>query len=102
MQKVLEDLGGKVSVTKDGKKARDILLKKEFDLVLMDVQIPVMDGWTATRKIRESGYSKPIISLTAGALKEDKEKSLDAGMDDYLSKPIQMDELKSVLKKYLD
>ncbi|NBR83092.1 MAG: response regulator [Flavobacteriia bacterium] len=52
--------------------------------------------------MRESGYSKPIISLTAGALKEDKEKSLDAGMDDYLSKPIQMDELKSVLKKYLD
>jgi PAS domain S-box-containing protein len=78
---------------------------RAFDLILMDVQMPKMDGYTATRLIRESdaptAHSVPIIAMTANVFKEDIEKSLDAGMNDHLGKPVNMGALMSMLRRYL-
>jgi CheY-like chemotaxis protein len=75
------------------------------DLILMDVQMPELDGLEATKKIRilekEGGFHVPVIALTAGAFKEEKEKCMAAGMDDFLTKPIELEEFKAVMRKYL-
>jgi CheY-like chemotaxis protein/two-component sensor histidine kinase len=98
------------SVTADhGGKALTILQEantqeKQFDLILMDCQMPVMDGFDATRKIRNSGESYadiPIIAVTANALSRDKERCLESGMSDYLSKPFQLDDIRSKLQEWL-
>jgi CheY-like chemotaxis protein len=74
-------------------------------MVLMDVQMPVMDGMEATRKIRllelPEKRDLPVLALTAGALPEEKEKALEAGMNDFLAKPIDVEELKNIMHKYL-
>lgn len=79
--------------------------QEKFDLVLMDIMMPVMSGTEATRAIREmekaTGEHMPIIALTANAMKGDREACLSAGMDDYLSKPIQPKALFDILEKYL-
>lgn len=89
----LDDRGFKVTIAYNGQEALEILEKQTFDLIIMDIQMPIMDGLTATRKIRERetlNRSKrtPILAMTANALKEDRQICLDAGMDDYVSKPI--------------
>ena len=98
---ILQKLGHRVTVAGDGKEALDILQDKEFDLVLMDVQMPEMDGLAATREIRrrESGTSNhvSVVAMTAHAMKGDRENCLDAGMDDYLSKPIRLKEMANKL-----
>jgi len=95
--KLLEKMGHNVSVVGDGKKALEELEQGEFDLVMMDVQMPVMDGFEATQIIRkqEEGTAKhvPIVAMTAHAMKGDREKCLEVGMDGYVSKPISMQEL---------
>ncbi len=94
--KILEKKGHTVRVAEDGQKALKLLEQDTFDIVLMDVQMPVMDGFIATRKIRASKSKSaniPIVAMTANAMKGDKEKCLAAGMNDYLSKPFQPDEL---------
>ncbi len=73
----------------NGQEAIDLLKTEEFDVVLMDVQMPVLDGLSATKIIREMNISTPIIALTANAIKGDQEKCLNAGMNDYVSKPIE-------------
>jgi len=73
-----------------------------FDLILMDIQMPIMDGITATQKIRATSNEYiPIIALTAYAIKGDREKFLKKGMDDYISKPIDLDEFYKILDKHL-
>ncbi|MCC2606387.1 ATP-binding protein [Planctobacterium marinum] len=73
-----------------------------YDAILMDIQMPQMDGYTATKTIRDKGYNDiPIIGLSANAMKEDKQKGKEAGMNDYLTKPIKRDILTAMLKKYL-
>lgn len=102
---LLTSFGYSFEIAHNGKEAVELLAKETFDLVLMDVQMPVMDGYRATRLIRkqEKAAGKPpipIIGMTAHALTGDKEKCLRAGMNEYISKPFEPDELKEVLKSY--
>jgi len=101
--RILERLGHKVQVVNNGKEAIGRAQGEEFDLVLMDVQMPEMDGLEATSAIRaaEAGTGKhvPIVAMTAHAMKGDREKCLSAGMDGYLSKPIRIDELKQAISR---
>ncbi|QQG35800.1 MAG: CHASE domain-containing protein [Micavibrio aeruginosavorus] len=102
---MMRAFGVNVSVAANGRDVLDMLSKKKYDVVFMDCQMPVMDGFEVTRKIRES--SDPsfrnirIVALTANALKEDESRCLAAGMDDYLSKPFLIDELEAKLMKCL-
>jgi CheY-like chemotaxis protein len=99
--RILEKLGHKVQIVNNGKEAIGRAEAEEFDLILMDVQMPEMDGLEATTAIRaaEAGTGKhvPIVAMTAHAMKDDREKCLGAGMDRYLSKPIRIDELKQAI-----
>lgn len=102
---LLDRWGHQVTVATTGLEALDALEKEEFDLILMDVQMPEMDGLTAAQEIRkreqESGGRRiPIIAMTAHAMKGDRERCLEAGMDDYVSKPIRPFDLASVLSHY--
>ncbi len=103
---VLGSKGHQVSVAGNGKEAIEMLATGEYDLVLMDVQMPEMDGLEATKQIRaeeaETGTHVPIIAMTAHAMKGDRELCLEAGMDDYLSKPIRINELTSKLVTLFD
>ena len=75
------------------------LQRKSYDVVLMDVQMPEMDGLEATRRIRASGLNTQIIAMTAHALKEIREECLQAGMNEYISKPIRIEELQNTLER---
>ncbi|EFA86612.1 histidine kinase [Heterostelium album PN500] len=103
--RLLERFGHKVTLAENGLQAVAASEMKDFDLILMDVQMPHMGGFeaTSTIRIREKVMNKhtPIIAMTAHALQKDKEKCLNAGMDDYLSKPINPDQLRAVIEKYL-
>ncbi|NUQ65124.1 MAG: response regulator [Pirellulales bacterium] len=94
---LLEARGHSVEIAQNGRQALELLQTREFDVVLMDVQMPVIDGFQATAEIRKGADPKkawvPIIAMTAHALKGDQERCLAAGMNAYLSKPIQADEL---------
>ncbi len=91
-------------MAENGKEALAALEKQSFDLVLMDVQMPEMDGFEATAAIREkektSGNHVPVIAMTAHAMVGDKERCLEAGMDNYISKPIRLEELNDLLKRH--
>jgi len=94
-REILENAGLKVSVAQNGEEAIASLNENRYDAVLMDVQMPVMDGYTATRRLRNDPRFKdlPIIAMTAHAMAGDKEKSLAAGMNDHVTKPIDPDNL---------
>ncbi len=96
-KRLLEMRGHRVSLAENGQKALDTIARRAFDVVLMDVQMPVMNGLEATTAIRErergSGRHLPIVALTAHAMRGDRERCLAAGMDTYLLKPIQREEL---------
>ena len=93
--------GATVEIVDNGLLAVKRAFTKDFDLILMDIQMPVMDGLQATKKLRDAGYTKPIVSITANALKEDRDKCLAAGADDYLTKPINPEHFYQVLQRYL-
>ena len=99
---VLKRLGYQAKVADDGQKALDILQETTFDVILMDIQMPVIDGYETTRQIR-SKFNKtvPIIAMTAHALASEQEECLKAGMNDFLSKPFKMEELQQLIRKYL-
>jgi len=102
--RLLEKRGHSVVVAGNGREALEALEKHHFDLVFMDVQMPVMDGFEATAAIRKKeggGVHLPIVALTAHAMKGDREKCLAGGMDEYLTKPIRPQELDEVLRGYL-
>jgi PAS domain S-box-containing protein len=107
IRRLLEKKGHKVDIAGDGKTAVETFIKKagnpreKFHLVLMDIQMPNMDGVEATREIRRIDKKIPIIALTAHAMKGDKGRFLSQGMDDYLSKPIEKSVLFEVINKYM-
>lgn len=96
---VLEMSGAIVQLADDGLQGIDEALKNEFDLILMDYQLPGCDGLEATRILRGRGLRVPIVALTANAMKDEKEKALSAGCDDYHSKPIHWDILKRMIQR---
>ncbi len=98
---ILKPSGATVSVAADGLEAVDLAMAEEFDIVLMDVQMPRLDGHAATRRLRERGYRKPIIALTAHALREDRNRAFAAGFDDHLTKPIQRSSLFDVIGQHV-
>jgi signal transduction histidine kinase/CheY-like chemotaxis protein len=103
--RTLELLGCHAEVAENGALALEALVQREFDAVLMDCQMPVLDGFDATRQIRElerEGKPRtPIIAVTANAMEGDRERCLSAGMDDYLAKPVTMAALDAALRKWL-
>jgi len=100
---MLKKLGCNVVVAPNGVRALEQITLRKFDLILMDCQTPILDGFETTRAIRQMVgdiRAIPIVAMTAHALKEDREKCLEAGMDDYLAKPVHRDALIAVLRKY--
>lgn len=91
-----------VDFAENGQVGMERALKANYDAVLMDMQMPVMDGYKATEKLRENGFSKPIIALTAHAMKEDRERCLKVGCNDYLTKPINSNLLLKTLSKQFE
>ena len=102
-QEMLESMGHTVDVANDGRTAVDKALKGSYGLVLMDVQMPVLDGISATRELRKYTHLNqlPIIAMTAHAMQTDKERTLDAGMDDHITKPIDPAVLRAVVEKWI-
>ncbi len=103
----LQSEGCEVVVAKNGEIAVKYYQSSSFDIILMDVQMPRMDGLTATRLIKEMEVKQkkrptPILGMTANAMKEDRERCLAAGMDDYISKPMRLDELSSKIKQLVE
>jgi len=89
-----------VETAKNGERAIEMINNNQpYDLILMDCQMPILDGYAATKKLRSMGYDMPIIAITAHAMDGDRERCLEAGMDDYISKPIRKDELLGIIKK---
>ncbi len=101
ISKYLHKAGATVEVVDNGLLAVQKALTGSYELILMDVQMPIMDGLTATKKLRTHGYSKPIVNITANAMKEDQDKCLAAGSDDYLTKPVDVRHLYKILQTYL-
>ncbi len=106
MTRMLSRMGCTVALAENGQIALAMMKQQQFDLVLMDCDMPVMDGFSATESYREyenqqtGNFRQPIVALTANALKGDRDRCLRAGMDDYASKPITMDVLDNVLSKW--
>ncbi|MGM0509347.1 MAG: response regulator, partial [Fusobacteriota bacterium] len=96
--------GVETIMASDGRRAVEILKEKEFDVIFMDIQMPIMNGFEATKKIKEMDERKdiPIIAMTAHATEEDRKLCLRKGMDDYISKPIKSEDISKVIEKYLN
>ncbi len=99
---VLSKINAVVHWAKNGKEAVDIFKKEEkIDLILMDLQMPEMNGYEATKIIKEADPELPIIAQTAFAMSDDREKAINAGCDDYLAKPIKSKDLLHIVSKYI-
>ena len=100
-RKLLEKEGLQVSMASNGGEAVEKALAHSFDMILMDIHMPVVNGFEATKTLRQKGISVPIVALTAGAMCGDRDKCIDAGCDDYISKPVDPAQLRKTLSKYL-
>jgi len=105
---MLANLGLSSGQAEDGQQALDALAAARFDLVLLDCQMPVLDGWETARRWRQreaatgpAGPRLPVVALTANAAPGDRERCLQAGMDDYLAKPLTIEALAECLARYL-
>jgi CheY-like chemotaxis protein len=102
---ILRAAGADVTVVENGEKALEQVLAAEtdrpYDLVLMDLQMPVVDGYEATRRLRAGGFARPILALTAHGMPEHQEKSLAAGCNRHLVKPIERDQLINMIAEML-
>lgn len=104
MKEMLDRMNCTVDTAENGKEALDRVENNTYDVIFMDLQMPEMDGLQATQQIRKIQEKKnvktPIIALTANAMQSDQKKCMDAGMDDYLSKPFEMNDIEKLLRKY--
>lgn len=102
----LKKLGYTLDLVENGAEALELLKKKQFDLVLLDCQMPLMDGYECVKKIRSSEdpkvFNLPVIALTANVLDGDKEKCFEAGMDDFLTKPFKIETLSALIEKWIN
>ncbi|GEM80276.1 PAS domain-containing hybrid sensor histidine kinase/response regulator [Vibrio superstes] len=98
---ILEPFEIAIDIANNGQQGIDKIEHNHYDLVLMDIQMPIMDGYEATKLLRESGYPSPIVAMTANVMDEDIKRARLAGFDDHIGKPINLDKLRSVLSKYL-
>lgn len=97
---ILEKQGARVTIAKDGQDGVEQAIAGNFEVVLMDIQMPRMDGHEAARTLRTKGYKRPIVALTAHAMKEEKERAQRSGFSNFLTKPIQREELIEMVKTY--
>ena len=103
MRSMLKRLGLQcAAVAENGQEAVDVAATQAFDLVLMDIQMPVMDGLQATRILRQRGFRGGIIGVSAGAMQEEREAALAAGASDYILKPVQFEALRTALLRAQD
>ena len=100
-RELLEDVGFVIDVASNGAEAVERALATRYDVILMDMQMPVMDGLTATRKLRADGCTTPILAMTANAFGEDRRRCLEAGMNDHIAKPVNPDNLYASMVKWL-
>jgi CheY-like chemotaxis protein len=104
-QRMLQKMGVDVAIAENGQEALEATRGASFDLILMDCQMPVMDGFEATVAIRsleqEQGGHTPIVALTASVLPTDKARCLEAGMDDFLTKPLSVPDLRAAVSRWL-
>jgi CheY-like chemotaxis protein len=98
---LLEKTGAKVTVAENGQIAINYALNSDYDLIFMDMQMPVMGGLEAIRHLREVGYNKPIVALTANAMKQDFDSCIEAGCNGFVTKPISREHLYTITAKYL-
>jgi two-component system cell cycle response regulator DivK len=101
LEEVIRKTGAEVLWAKNGQEAIELFNTNKIDLILMDIQMPKMNGFEATKIIKKLNPNIPIISQTAYAMSEDRVKSLDAGCDDYISKPIPSQKLLDLLSVYI-
>ena len=99
---MLEGAGYQIVIATDGEKALQACIFEQYDLILMDMHMPVMDGITATKKLRmEMHFTPPIIALSANAFVEDRERCIEAGMNDFISKPVEKQALLATIKRHI-
>ena len=98
---VLRRMGLDVAEAANGQEALETVASQPVDVILMDMQMPIMDGYEATRRLRESGMSLPIVALTANAMQGDEQKCRDAGCDRFLTKPLDLDKLAQLMIEIL-
>ena len=91
-----------ITRVKDGNQAIHAFADKGFDIILMDIQMPEMDGYEATRVLRQQmGVTHPIVALTANAMQQDRNLCINAGMNDYIAKPVRLETLQKTLQKWI-
>jgi hypothetical protein len=102
VQRYLTRKGAEISVANNGAEAVEAVKDGEFDAILMDLSMPVLDGYSATLRLRERGYRQPIIAFTAHAMSEVRAKCLASGFNDHIAKPVVMGELTQILMNHIE
>jgi signal transduction histidine kinase/CheY-like chemotaxis protein len=101
IQVLLQKMGFEVTIVEDGQQAIEQVRKKAFDIIFMDMQMPVVNGYDATQQIKAMGIRTPVIAVTAHAMKGDEQKCFDAGCDDYIAKPIDRKKMEQIISEHL-
>jgi PAS domain S-box-containing protein len=100
LRAILHRWGIECDLANDGAEGVEKALQNNYDLILMDIQMPILDGNQAVRKLRAGGYTRPIVAITAHAMNEERAKAFDSGVDDYLIKPVNLQRLQEILQTY--